>query len=278
MRRFITAAVFSCALAAPAAAQQAPFSDSAIQPSKGVIAWRQLATHTEYSNDPTGQREDLSDLRLTTGLTYGLSSTLAVEAQVPVIVRSWDRTGGGSEDEVGLGDPSLALRWRFWQDDTGAVDTRRAVLIAGAELPSGDDEFSSESVDPFLGAAYSQISGRWAFNADARFKLNTSSERDASRVTPGDFADEALLANASVLYRLTPKAWGPDATVSSYAILELNGLFETGGDAEVMLAPGYLWEAQGWAWEVSVQLPIVQDVENRFERNWSVRAGLRFLF
>lgn len=243
-----------------------------------MLALRQLATYTEFSDDPTGQREDLSNLRLTTGLTYGLSSNLALQASIPVNYRSWDDAGGGSDDDFGLGDPSLALRYRFWQDDTGAVDTRRAVVIAGAELPSGDDEFSSESIDPFVGVAYSQISGRWALNADAKFKLNTSGEGDASRVTPGDFADEALFLNGSALYRLTPEAWGPDTTVSSYAVLELNGLFETGGDAEVMLAPGYLWEAEGWAWEVSVQLPIVQDVQHRFERDWSLTAGLRFLF
>jgi hypothetical protein len=278
MRHATTAAVSLCALAAPVAAQQAINSESAIQPSEGVVALRQLATFTRFSDDPTGQREDLSNLRLTTSVVYGLSSNLALSARIPVNFRSWDDVGGGSDDDVGLGDPSLALRYRFWQDDTGAVDTRRAVVIAGAELPSGDDEFSSESIDPFIGVAYSQIVGRWSLNADARFKLNTSSERDASRITPGDFADDAFFANGSALYRLSPDAWGPDTTVSSYAVLELNGLFETGGDAEVMLAPGFLWEASGWAWEVSVQIPIAQDVTHRFERDWSVTAGLRLLF
>lgn len=275
--RRLLALLAGAGTAGGAAAQQAPFSDSAIQPSKGVLAWRELLTYTEYGGDPEGVRRDLADLRLDTNLTYGLTGRLALEARIPTVRRTWD-SAPGDETDTGLGDPSLALRWRFWQDDHGPVDTTRAVLIGGVELPSGDHEFSSRSVDPYVGIAFSSISGRWAWNADARFKLNTSSERDASRITPGDFADEAFFADVAALYRLSPEAWGPETDVSMYAIVELNGLFETGGDAEVMLAPGFLWEASGWAWEVGVQVPVMQDVEHRFEREWSVRGGLRFLF
>lgn len=265
------------ALSSIASAQQAPYGDGAIQPSKNVLSYRQLATYTEFGDDPLGTRDDLADLRLETQLTYGLSGDLALQAKIPVVQRWWDE-GGSSEDDLGLGDPSLALRWRFWQDDRTAVNTTRVALIAGAELPSGDSEFSSRSVDPFVGVAVSSIEDRWAWNASARFKLNTSSETDASRITPGDFADEALFTDASLLYRLSPEEWGSDTHVSMYATLELNGLFETGGDAEVMLAPGFLWEAREWVWEVSVQIPVAQDVQNRFERDWSVRGGVRFLF
>ncbi len=278
MRRILFLVGVVAALTPGAAlAQQSPYGESAIQPSKNVVAVRQLATYTRYSGDPSGVRSDLSDLRLETNVTYGLSGSLALQASLPAVYRSWDQ-GGSGEDDAGVGDPSLALRWRFWQDDRTGVNTSRAVLIAGAELPSGDTEFSSRSVDPFVGVALSTIEGRWAWNASARFKLNTSGEGDASRVTPGDFADEALFTDASLLYRLSPEEWGPDTDVSMYAILEVNGLFETGGDAEVMLAPGFLWEATGWAWEVSVQLPIMQDVEDRFEREWGVRGGVRVLF
>lgn len=265
------------AIVAQAHAQQAPYGDGAIQPSKNVLSVRQLATYTEFGDDPLGVREDLADLRLETQLTYGLSGDLAVQAKIPVVQRWWD-DGGSGESDLGLGDPSLALRWRFWQDDSTAVNTQRAALIVGTELPSGDNEFSSRSIDPFVGVAYSAIQDRWAWNASARFKVNTSDEDEASRITPGDYEGAALFTDASLLYRLSPDEWGPDTHVSMYAIVELNGLFETSGDAEVMLAPGFLWEAREWVWEVSVQLPIAQDVTNRFEREWSVRGGVRLLF
>ncbi len=269
---------FACAVAAHfvnvALGQQGPFGDSAIQPSKGVVGLRQTATFTRYGGDPAGVREDLSDLRLETTATYGLTGDLALQAVAPVVYRSWDE-GGGDEDDLGVGDPSLALRWRFWQRDSVGADTRRAALIIGAELPFGDSEYSSRSVDPFVGVAYSAIEGRWAWNGSARLKLNTSG---ASRVTPGDFAEEALFLDGSVLYRLSPKEWGADTDVSTYLILEVNALFETGGDAEVLVAPGFLWESREVVWEVGVQVPVVRDVEDRFGREWGLRVGGRVLF
>jgi len=265
-------------LGAPAAlAQQSPFGLSVIQPSKGVVAARETVTFTRYSDDPAGLRDDLADLTFETTVAYGLTGDLALRAKIPAVRRAWDEAGG-SEIDADLGDPSLDLQWRFWQHDTAAVDTQRAALIAGAELPSGDREFSSSSIDPFLGAAFSSIEGRLAWNASARFKLNTSGGGNAGRILPGDTADEALFLDASALYRLSPEAWGPETDVSTYAILEVNGLFETSGDAEVMLAPGFLWEASGWAWELSVQIPVAQDVEDRFERDWALRGGIRLLF
>ncbi len=279
MKNTCLAAITACAISVPTAhAQQAPFGDSAIQPSKGVLAVQQLATYTSYGEDPSGTRHDLYDLRLETNIVYGLEGDTALQFRIPTIARSWENSTGTNNDDFGLGDPSVALRWRFWQNDSTAVNTQRAVLIVGTELPSGDAEFSSRSVDPFIGIALSTIEGRWAWNTSAKFKVNTSGEGTASRITPGDFADEAFYLDASALYRLSPEEWGPDTDVSMYAILELNSLFETGGDAEVMLAPGFLWEANTWAWELSVQLPIVEDVNNRLEREWSVRGGIRLLF
>lgn len=259
-----------------AVAQEPIFGPAATQPGAGVITLREQIRLTRFDADPTGAGRSGDDLVLDTTVAYGLRGDLALVFQAPLIWRDASLTG--NDEEFGLGDPRVALKWRFHQADTGPTDTFRASLIGGLEAPSGDEPFTSDSIDPFVGVVGTIIRGRFGVNGGATLKINTSSSADASVVTRGDNDAAAFFYDLSGLYRLSPATYQPDTKAAVYGVIELNGLAETNGDHELMLAPGLLYEGTRWAFEVGVQIPIAQDLEHRLEREFVFAAGLRLLF
>jgi hypothetical protein len=89
--------------------------------------------------------------------------------------------------------------------------------------------------------------------------------------------DDALFYNASYLFRLLPGQYGAHTKDATYFILEANGIYETNGDNEILLAPGIMYETRDMAFEFSVQLPAYQEIENRPKTNLTLTAGIRFL-
>lgn len=268
-------------LTSPALAQEAINMDSATQPSPGVIYLYERAKYTRYGLSPhendSGERaERTNQLRLETSIIAGLTRDLAISAMIP-IERREERAGRQELDaSFGLADPEIVFKYRVYKSDSGTLDTLRVVLLAGAEIPSGDGNFTSGSVDPIVGIAATTIRGRHGLNAAMRFKLNTGG--DAEDNLGGEGPDDALWYNASYLYRLAPGAWTATSDAALYAVMELNGLYETNGDNEIVLSPGLLYEARTWAGEIGARIPIFEDVDQRPEMDWGMTVGVRFLF
>lgn len=271
----------SALLTSPALAQEALNMDSATQPSPGVIYLYERAKYTRYGRSPhesdSGERaERTNQLRLETSIIAGLTRDLAVAAMIPIEHRE-ERAGGSELDtDFGLADPEIIFKYRIYKSDSGALDTLRVALLAGAEIPSGDGNFTSGSVDPIVGIAATTIRDRHGLNASARFKLNTRGDDEHN--LGGDGPDDALWYNASYLYRIAPGAWTATSGAALYAVAELNGLYETNGDNEILFSPGLLYEARNWAGEIGARIPIVEDVNQRPEMDWGMTVGVRFLF
>lgn len=258
------------ALTPQAPAQEANLSEAATQPAKGRITFREQVRFTRYELDD----RDIDRLVLNTRLTLGLTGQLSAVADIPA-VRERDRSDE-SENRAGLGDISLGLKWRFWQHDTGAIETRRLALTGGLRLPTGSDGLTSDGFDPFLGIVYTTVHGRHGLNAAARYLLTSDGSDDP--VGPGSGDADLLTLETSYLFRLSPSAYTADTEGSLYAVLESFVDYETNSDTEWRLAPGLLFEARRWAAEVSVVLPAVSDVEHRGETKFGFAAGIRVLF
>lgn len=270
----MTLAAIACGLAgAPAIAQQAVYTTAPTLPGKGQVVTRHLLHFTSYHDD--GVSGD--DVTLVNTISYGLTSELAVQFDLPYRWRDVEGLPGGDIDNSGLLDSSLSFKWRVWKHDPGPVDTVRFALIGGLQLPTGADRVSSDSFDPFLGASLMRISGRHGFGVSAQW-LFTTGGIDGDAVNPGDTTDDVLNLDASYLFRLAPATYGEEFAASLYAVLELNTVYETNGDAEAFLSPGLLYEAPRFAIEAAVQLPVAQDLAHRPEREYVVTLGLRLLF
>mgnify|MGYP001609638078 CR=1 FL=1 len=207
---------------------------------------------------------------LTQTAVAGLTPTLSLGAEFGWQQR--DASLGGGE---GLRDPQLWLAWRFLQLDHDVVDTTRASLLAGAELPVGADSLGRDETAPFVGVALTDIRGRRGLGASALWQFHNESQ--PYPLMPGDLEADHLRLNGSWLWRVAPAAFSAHHGSAHYFQLEALCDYETNGDTEFRLAPGWLIESPIWAFEFSLELPIADDLEERPARSTSFIAGVRVL-
>lgn len=266
-------------LSAPAGAQETFFTPSATQPSVGHFAVRERVVWYDLGDDPTERGREADQVEAVTTINYGLSRTWSVSLDLPVVWRDEREIVGGAsidDEQFGLGDVSATVRWRFFQEDLGPVDTLRAALIGGVQAPTGTGDLSSHSWDPLVGVVGMLISGRHGLTQSFLYQLNTGTIEDPWRAGGGEA--DLLRYDTAYAFRAWPVAYTAETTAAWYGVLELNGSYETNGDNEVMLSPGVLIEARTWALEGTVQIPVVSDVDHRPGVDLAVGFDLRFVF
>lgn len=271
----VIAAAALVAAPAPASGQEAINTPAATQPGAGsfVNTWKLRFTH--YNGTPAGEDGSANEVRLEGLVAYGITGDLSMSLRAPLTSRSV--SGEPTiEGKTGVGDMTLEFKYRFWQNDFGAVDTIRASVFGGVELPTGNTSLGSDSFDPHVGAVVTYISGRHGLNQALSWKFNTGSADEVWRA--GDAKADLLRFDTAYLYRLSPAEWGAEFIASTYAVVELNGFYETNGDSELFISPGLLYEAPRFALELSVSIPVYQDLDHRPEPEYSVGVGVRFLF
>ena len=242
---------------------------AATSPSPGVLIPRVQARAWFFENDQSLLEQDIR-------LEYGLVRDLSISAELPMFQGFLDQPRQ-SDGEFGLGDMDLILEWRFLREDLGPIDTVRASVYAGAEVPTGTGGFGGESLDPCAGAVLTGIFGRHGVNLSARYTVVTGGGLELpmfASETSDDFAN----LDAGYAYRLYPDAYGEERVGAWYLTLEANAVFTTGGEHDILLSPGLLLEAPTYAVELGLQLPIAQDTVDRPALRLGVVLGLRLLF
>jgi len=258
-----------CLLGLPASAQESALSLAATQPAKGRITWREQARFERY--DLGGEKVD--QFTIDTRLTYGLSGDLALTLNVPTILRDRER---GLDDQNGLGDSTLSLKWRFWQEDPGPIDTNRLALVGGVRMPTGSDGLSSDGWDPMVGLIFTKVADRHGLNAALTYQLST--EGLVSPISAGTGSDDLLTLETSYIYRLAPSAYTSETEGSWYFTVESFLDYETNGDVAWRVAPGLLYEARRFTVELSPIVPVIDEIDHRAELDWGLALGVRVLF
>lgn len=275
----LPAALLLCLAApTPAAAQQTALAAAAVQPGDGVTVVRQIAHYRRYDGGDLAF-DSLDEFHYDTVVGYGLTRDTSIMIHVPLTFRDFGRDANGSDafDDVGgIDDIRLMAQHRFWQLDTGPIETQRAVVFGGLHIPTFTDGISSESFDPFLGAAYTRIEGRHGYNVAGQIHINTNG--DDTGITFGDTGANAFRLDAAYLYRLAPVTYDIHTTGSWYATAEAFGRYETNGDREVILAPGLMYEGKRFALTLAVEVPAYQDLDHRSEQAVGLALELRILF
>lgn len=273
----VMAAAWGAALAAStgAWAQEATNTPAATQPAQGKLYLRQRVQYVRLGSDPSPERREVDKVVSTTSLTYGLRRDVSLSMDVPVVYAE-ESSAGRTDREVGVNDVAFTLKYRPVQVDLNPVDSVRLAVFGGLEVPSGDGEFSSDSWDPFAGVVFTAIVGRHGFNQALAYKFNTGGERFGLRA--GDGPDDAVRYDTAYLFRVDPAAYTAETTAATYLTVELNGIYETGGDNEALLGPGVLYEARTLALEAAVGLPVIRDVRERPRTDLVVTVGFRVLF
>ncbi len=247
--RLVVSALTVVVSAFASQAQEPFFMDSATHPSRGMTAVRVLALHRQAEEGGIGQ------LRLKAA--YGLRSDWALLGE----------GGGRFGSDDGFDHAALRIKWRFARFDLGPVNTVRASLLAGTEIPAGSGD--DDGWNPVAGAVVTAILGRHGVNAGAGYR----------RMTSGDRAfDDEYRADAAYLYRLHPRRYDAGTRASWYAVSEWNARARGEEDYEVRWVPGLLYEAWRWAAEIGAIVPLAHERETIERTHWGVVGGLRTLF
>ena len=254
-----------------AAAQQATNVPAALQPGEGSFIYRPLASY--FRLDGEGANGDVDMVIQSHALAYGLTPEFTAVAEVPLVYVNTP----GTED-VGVGDIDLTLQWRWFADDPAPLQTRRVVLIGGVEVPSFDDGFSSDSLDPFFGVSATLIHRRHAVNAAAVWQFNTGGGGDGPTLGFSESDAEALAVDAAYLYRIDPVSFAEGGLTSTFFQAQFLARYETHGDTQLIFAPGIIHNGLTWAVEAVVQVPLAQDLDQRAELDVGFTAGIRYLF
>ncbi|MGQ0628576.1 MAG: transporter [Phycisphaerales bacterium] len=265
-------------LSAPALAQEAMYTNAATMPSPGVFIVRPQLNYNEYGLNPTDGTRSTYEIEAVTSVQYGLARALSLTVEVPAFHETTVATDGSKQTDRGVPAIDLMLKYRFYKNDSGGIDTVRAAVIGGASLPSGDDnESAANSVNPHIGAVVTIVRGRHGFNQELDFKLNTNGE-GVDNKSGGEGPADALRFNSAYLYRIIPDRFTSTSTGAWYVTLEMNGLYETNGDTELRWSPGLMFEGRDFAFELMAQFPLYDGVRHRSELDLSLGVGLRFTF
>jgi len=269
-RRLGLGAIVAALTPAAASHGQAPInSNVALQPAKGGLILRQQIRYSEAALDRPGPDPDIELATTSTTLVYGATEAITLLVDMPVVVsrRFEDDAAGVIDTEAGVADWTALAKIRLHRRDTGPLATTRIDAIAGLELPTGDERFSSDSTDPIVGGVLTTTEGRNAFSADLLWKFDT-----------GGGGTDLLRYDAAVVRRLSPAQYTRAGQAAINGLLELNGVYETDGDNEVFLSPGVQYVTRRWILEASVQLPVAQDVSDRPEADFILAFGVRMQF
>lgn len=253
--RFREAAGLAALVAAWAAAQEPFFMEAATHPGKDRAYVRVLLTYADL--DRTGESVDRVSAEARTAV--GLLPHLAL-----LVDGEWLHERSAGRSASGVSTLSLRLKARVLRRDSSPLNTWRASLLAGADIPGPGGDLSPDHAVPRLGAVTTAILGRHGVNAQVEWTGN----HEAAAV---------FAFHASYLYRLAPARYSIDTAGSWYAVAESLNEWTDGGASQSDAAVSLLYEARRWAWEIGVRLPLA---DHRWNERLNVQAGTgaRMLF
>tara|TARA_R110002049_G_scaffold72267_1_gene186423 strand:+ start:411 stop:1313 length:903 start_codon:yes stop_codon:yes gene_type:complete len=271
--------------------------NTALPIAQDEFVFREQFVYHKATDDPGPADRKLQVLGGVSVLGYGVTGDVAVFGVLPYLDKELDVTTPGgrvTRDTSGIADVRLFGRYTVYKDDAPGRTFRIAPFL-GVELPTGDDsdrdslgslpaplQLGSGSWDGFGGIVLTYQTLHYQIDAQASYTLNT----EANNV---EFGDQAGL-DASLQYRVWPKALDAGIPGFLYAVLEANLLYtdnneikgvrdpDSGGTA-FFLSPGIQYVTKRWIIEGIVQLPVSQNLNGAaLEDDFTVRAGFRFNF
>ncbi|MHC4528138.1 MAG: transporter, partial [Planctomycetota bacterium] len=178
----------ACAVGAtlvPTQAKAAGISvDAGLTPAEDRWIFRTQVRHMRRKSDPTAMDREMSTYAYPTVLAYGLRPDLTLMARQTVMHRRTSM-GGSSRSDTGLADLFVLGKYKLYRRNTREYTFGTAATL-GVELPTGDDDFTSETWDLQPGLFTSWRSGPWASDFNISYTWNGFADRGRGGVNPGD--------------------------------------------------------------------------------------------
>ncbi|MCH8313620.1 MAG: transporter [Nitrospinae bacterium] len=270
-------------------------SDVGLTPHKGEFIFRVQARYLRKSDDPLNQGRSVDEVVVPFVGVYGFTSKSSILVKVPYIYRELKTASGALRSDQGPGDVTILGKHRFFTHNFKG-GTSRSSVIAGLELPTGDDnardslgllpkgiQLGSGSVDFIAGGTYTLQTLDNQFDMDLRYIFN----REANNFEFGD----VFKYNLAYQKRIWPSIL-PDKGIYSQwnAVLELNGVLErrselggnevaSSGGNTIFLSPGIQFVSKRSVYEFSFLYPVVQNLNgSQLETDYSLALSFRYIY
>ena len=264
----VTLAALALSVAVPAGAQEMLSMPSATAPSPGVSIPRVQTRLYAFEADERALELDLR-------LEYGLARAWSASLEVPVSTR-W----GGAHAQAGaratLGSAELLVERRVFKRDLSAIDTVRAAVFAGAELPTGTGHARDATLDPCVGAVTTTILGRHGVDVAVRATWETGAGARAP-VFVTDSASSFANVDLGYAFRIAPAQFEETRAPALYGTFEVASAWTLSGARLATVGPGLLLEAPTYALELGAQLPVTQSARGAVPLRWGALMGARFI-
>jgi len=290
--------IFVCSLFIlfnPITAQSLPInSDLGLTPHKDELIVRVQGRYLTKTGDPSGQNREVEVYSVPVVMVYGFTSKASMLVKIPFLVKEMKTGTGSIRGDEGLGDITVLGKYRVHTRNFKG-GTSRLSLIAGLELPTGEDnerdslgllppglQLGSGSVDIIVGAAHTIQTLDYEVDTDLRYIINNEAN--------GFEFGNVFQYNLSLQKRIFPFTL-PDGMYDQFNVLvEFNGIYQgknevlgidqsSSGGHTLFISPGLQYVTQRIIYEASFQYPIVQNLNGaQLETDYRLALSLRVQF
>ncbi|NOZ65185.1 MAG: transporter [Alphaproteobacteria bacterium] len=271
--------------------------NTALPVAKDEFLIRQQFILGQSGKDFTAAERDVSTQSVVSILAYGINSDLALFAALPYVNKTLKLTMNSARltrSTRGFGDMTFFGRYTIYKNNFKGGNFRIAPF-AGIKMPTGN----SRNRDSFgqLPASLQPGSGSWdplggivMTYQTLSMQVDTQISYKANMTANGFEAGDVSRMDSSLQYRLWPKSLSGGVPGFLYGVLEMNLIHQgknkinavkdlNSGGTRLFLVPGIQYVTRRWIAEISVQLPIIQDMNGTgLENDYIARTGFRFNF
>ena len=255
--------------------------DAGLTPPEDRWIIRTQFRYMERKDDPTSMDRKMEMYAFPVVVAYGFRPDLTFLVRQPVKHRNMYMSGSVNRD-TGFDDLFVLAKYKLFRKNTRDYTLGIASTL-GLELPTGDDDFGSETWDLQPGLFTSWRSGPWQSDFSVSYKWNGFADNGKNGLEPGDeLSIDLAFAHQ---FNLTEKA-----DTSLTPVLELNykhlsnddlsgRSVSNTGESLFFVSPGLKYTKSSFILEALVQFPAWQDQEgSQLEQGVRYIVGTRFLF
>jgi hypothetical protein len=255
--------------------------DAGLTPPEDRWIVRNQFRYMHRKDDPTMMNREMETYAFPFVVAYGFRSNLTFMARQRVKYRDMVMSGATSRD-TGLDDLFLMAKYKLYRKNTRDYTIGVASTL-GIELPTGDDDFGSETWDLKPGIFTSWRSGSWSADLSTAYQFNGFADRGRDGLDPGN----ELVADLAFAHQFS---LGGSSNMSLAPVLEFNykhymadrlsgrDVANT-GESLFFVSPGLKFTKSSFIMEVLLQFPVWQQQQGiQLKQGTRLIVGTRFMF
>ena len=255
--------------------------DAGLTPPEDRWIIRTQFRYMERKDDPTPMDRKMEMYAFPIVVAYGFRPDLTWLVRQPVKHRNMYMSGTVNRD-TGFDDLFVLAKYKLFRQNTRDYTLGIASTL-GLEMPTGDDDFSSDTWDLKPGLFTSWRSGAWQSDFSVAYKWNGFADDGKDGLDPGN----ELSVDWAFAHQFN---LNEQADMSLTPVLELNYKHQSHderddrsisntGESLFFISPGLKFTKSSFILEALVQFPVWQDQEGiQLEQGTRFIVGTRFLF